>query len=59
MNELVMVVHAFNYHSTLEAEHGRSLSLGVGAGLLSEVLSQKNIYIYNHCFCYSIGSIGE
>jgi hypothetical protein len=54
-----MVVHAFNYHSTLEAEHGRSLSLGVGAGLLSEVLSQKNIYIYNHCFCYSIGSIGE
>lgn len=47
MNELVMVVHAFNYHSTLEAEHGRSLSLGVGAGLLSEVLSQKKKkYIY-------------
>lgn len=28
MNELVMVVHAFNYPSTLETEDSRSLSLG-------------------------------
>lgn len=47
---------AMHYPSTLEAEGGRSLSLG-GAGLLSGILSQKKKK--NHCFCYSLGELDE